>query len=76
MKAWLGWVAAVLLIALAFTGGPEAIDSAPPAAQTKISAGAIAEKREPQVRDDDAGQASHAEASATVEWTPKVRHGK
>jgi hypothetical protein len=52
VKVWLGWVAAVLLIALAFTGGPEAIDTAPSAAQTKVSVGEIVEKRDPQVRDD------------------------
>jgi hypothetical protein len=54
VRAWLGWIAAVLLIALAFTGGPDAIDTTPPAAQTKIAAGEITEKRDPQVRDDDA----------------------
>jgi hypothetical protein len=54
VRAWLGWIAAVLLIALAFTGGPDAIDTSPPAAQTTIASGELAEKREAQVRDDDA----------------------
>ena len=52
MRAWLGWIAAVLLIALAFTGGPEAIDTARPAAQSAVSAGENTDKRDPQVRDD------------------------
>jgi hypothetical protein len=43
----------VLLIALAFVGGPDALDTTPPTSQTKIAAGEIAEKRDPQVRDDD-----------------------
>ncbi|GLY78718.1 hypothetical protein [Actinoallomurus iriomotensis] len=51
MRARLGWVAAILLVALAFTGGPEAIDATPTVAQGKISA-ELAEKRGPQVRDD------------------------
>lgn len=52
MRARLSWVAAILLVALAFTGGPEVIETGPAAAQSKISAGDLAEKRDPQVRDD------------------------
>jgi hypothetical protein len=52
VRAWLGWIAAVLLIALAFTGGPDVIDTSPPGSRTTIASGEIAEKREPQVRDD------------------------
>jgi hypothetical protein len=48
----LGWVAAALLIALAFTGGPDALDTSPPPSQTQVASGEIAEKRDPQVRDD------------------------
>jgi hypothetical protein len=44
----------MLLIALAFVGGPDALDTTPPTSQTKVAAGEIAEKRDPQVRDDDA----------------------
>jgi hypothetical protein len=51
--AWRGWIAAVLLIALAFTCGPDALDTSPPAAQATIVAGEFAEKRGPHVRDDD-----------------------
>ena len=52
MRAWLGWVAAALLIALACAGGPEVLDTSPPPAQTQVSSTEIAEKRDPQVRDD------------------------
>jgi hypothetical protein len=52
VRAWLGWVAAALLIALAVTGGPEALDASPPSAQAQVSSAEIAEKRDPQVRDD------------------------
>jgi hypothetical protein len=52
VRARLGWVAAILLVALAFTGGPEAIDATPTAASGKISAAELAEKRGSQVRDD------------------------
>ncbi|MFB9835564.1 hypothetical protein [Actinoallomurus acaciae] len=52
MRARLGWVAAILLVALAFTGGLESIDTAPTTAPSKISAGDLAEKRDAQVRDD------------------------
>src|SRR3954462_13946155 len=51
MRAWARWVAAALLVALAFTGGPDALDAAPPASHVKVAAGE-AEKRDPQVRDD------------------------
>ena len=43
----------MLLIALAFIGGPDALDTTPPTAPTKIGAGEVAEKRDPQVREDD-----------------------
>ncbi len=33
MRAWRGWIAAALLIALALTGGPDALDMTPPATQ-------------------------------------------
>lgn len=52
MRAWLGWAAAALLIALAFTGGPDALDMSPPAPQAQVAASEIAEKRDPQIRDD------------------------
>lgn len=52
MRAWLGWVAAALLIALAFTGGPDALDTSPPASHAKTASAEISEKRDPQVRDD------------------------
>jgi hypothetical protein len=52
--AWRGWIAAVLLTALAFIGGPDALDVAPPAAQSKIASGEIAEKRDPQAQDAQA----------------------
>lgn len=52
MRAWLGWVAAALLIALAFTGGPDALDTSPPASHAQIAAKELSEKRDPQVRDD------------------------
>lgn len=45
MRVWRGWIAAVLLTALAFAGGPDALDAAPPAAQSKI-----VEKRTPQTQ--------------------------
>ena len=53
MRAWLGWVAAALLIALAFAGGPDALDTSPPTSQTQAASVEIAEKRDPQVRDND-----------------------
>ena len=53
MRTWVGWVAVVLLIALAFTGGPDALDTSPPASQTQVASAEIAEKRDPQIRDDD-----------------------
>ncbi|MCW2864630.1 MAG: hypothetical protein JWP48_6338 [Actinoallomurus sp.] len=53
MRAWLGWVAALLLIALGFTGGPDRLDTRPQAPQATAVAAEIAEKRDPQVRDDD-----------------------
>lgn len=58
MRAWLGWVAAALLIALACTGGPDALDTSPPpasaapAAPAQVAAGEIAGERDSQVRDD------------------------
>jgi hypothetical protein len=52
VRAWLGWVAAALLVALAFAGGPDALDAGPPPAQAQVTAREIAEKRDPQVRDD------------------------
>ena len=55
MRARRGWIAAVLLIALAFVGGPDALDTTPPAAQATIAAGEIADKRDPQIRDDGVG---------------------
>jgi hypothetical protein len=52
VRAWLGWVAALLLIAVAFTGGPDALDATPRAPQATAVAFEIAEKRDSQVRDD------------------------
>jgi len=52
VRAWLGWVAAALLVAFAFAGGPDALDTRPPPAQAQVASGEIAEKRDPQVRDD------------------------
>jgi hypothetical protein len=54
VRAWLGWVAALLLIALAFTGGPDALDTTPRAAPATAVAAEITEKRETQMRDDAA----------------------
>lgn len=51
MRAWRGWIAAVLLTALAFIGGPDALDATPPAAQSTIAAGETTEKRDPQTQD-------------------------
>jgi hypothetical protein len=53
VRARRGWIAALLLFALAVIGGPDALDTTPSAAQSKIAAGEIAEKRDRQVRDDD-----------------------
>ncbi|MDN3355947.1 hypothetical protein [Actinomadura sp. DC4] len=53
MRARRGWIAALLLVALAFIGGPDALDTTPPPTHTAAAAGEIAEKRDPQVRDDD-----------------------
>lgn len=52
MRGWPGWVAAVLLFALAFTGGPDALDTSPPPAHAKVATSELGEKRDPQVRDD------------------------
>jgi hypothetical protein len=52
VRARRGWIAAVLLIALAFVGGPDALDATSSASHTAITAGEIADKRDPQVRDD------------------------
>ena len=52
MGAWRGWIAAVLLTALAFTCGPDALDAAAPAVQTTVVAGEFAEKPGSHVRDD------------------------
>lgn len=52
MKAWSGWAAAVLLIALAFTGGPDALETSPSSSHTKVATRELGEKRDPQVRDD------------------------
>jgi hypothetical protein len=51
MRACARWVAAALLVALAFTGGPDALDTGPPASHAQVATGE-AEKRDPQVRDD------------------------
>jgi hypothetical protein len=50
--AWRGWIAAVLLTALAFTCGPDALDASAPAVQTTVVAGEFAEKLGSHVRDD------------------------
>jgi hypothetical protein len=42
----------VLLTALAFTCGPDVLDTSPPSAQATVVAGEFAEKRGPHVRDD------------------------
>jgi hypothetical protein len=44
VQVWRGWIAAALLIALALTGGPDAIDTAAAAPQGGVTAGAIAEQ--------------------------------
>jgi hypothetical protein len=54
VTAWRGWIAAALLTALAFIGGPDALDVTPPTAQSKIAAGEVAEKRGPQAQDTQA----------------------
>lgn len=38
MRAWRGWIAVALLTALAFVGGPDAIDLTSPTAQGKVAA--------------------------------------
>lgn len=53
MRAWLGWITAALLVALACTGGPDALDTATPPTHAKVASGESAGKRDPQVRDDD-----------------------
>jgi hypothetical protein len=50
--AWRGWIAAALLTALAFTGGPDALDAAASAVQTTVVAGEFTEKPGSHVRDD------------------------
>lgn len=58
MRAWARWVAAALLIALALTGGPDALDISPPVSHAQAAGGDPSEpgepgdKRDPQVRDD------------------------
>ncbi|GAB2813628.1 hypothetical protein GCM10027176_17620 [Actinoallomurus bryophytorum] len=52
MGAWRGWIAAVLLTALAFTCGPDVLDASSPAGQTTVVAGEFAEKLGSHVRDD------------------------
>lgn len=52
MSGWRGWIAAVLLTALAFTCGPDALDASAPAARTTVVAGEFAEKLGSHVRDD------------------------
>ena len=52
MGAWRGWIAAVLLAALAFTSGTDALDAAAPPVQTMVVAGEFAEKFGSHVRDD------------------------
>jgi len=72
VRARRGWIAAVLLIALAFIGGPDALDTAPPPSQATIAAGEVAEKRDRQAPDDvdvqhqvaDLGTPGHLRLSA------------
>ena len=52
MGAWRGWIAAVLLTALAFTVGPDALDAAASPVPTTVVAGEFAEKPGSHVRDD------------------------
>jgi hypothetical protein len=47
-----GWIAAVLLITLAFIGGPDVLDTTPPPAQSKIASAESTETRDQRVRDD------------------------
>lgn len=51
MRAWARWVAAALLVAFAFTGGPDALDVRPAASHAQAAAGERGDKRAPQVRD-------------------------
>jgi hypothetical protein len=51
MRAWARWVAAALLVALAFAGGPDALDTGSPAAHAQVAT-SEGEKRDLQVRDD------------------------
>jgi hypothetical protein len=50
MRAGARWVAAILLVALAFTGGPDLLDAGPHARATVVAG--ETEPRDPQVRDD------------------------
>jgi hypothetical protein len=47
-----GWVAAVLLVALAFTGGPDALEPAAPGAAGTVATAELTEQRGAHVRDD------------------------
>ena len=54
MRARLGWVVAALLLALALTSGPDALDTSPPASAAQSAAASeIREKRDLRPRDDD-----------------------
>jgi hypothetical protein len=55
VRARLGWVAALLLIALAFTGGPDALDRGAPGSSEPAAAAGLGDDRTPQPREDDAG---------------------
>ena len=74
MGAHRGWIAAVLLIALAFIGGPDMIDTTPPMAQVKITSAEIADERDPRVHDDaDAQHWAAHRAARHRRWLPALR---
>jgi hypothetical protein len=52
VRAWVTWVAAVLLLALALTGGPDALDTNPSPAHAQVAAVEIGDDRGPGLGDD------------------------
>jgi hypothetical protein len=52
VRTWVGWVAAVVLVALAFTGGPDALELTVPGMPGAAATAELTEQRGVQVRDD------------------------
>jgi hypothetical protein len=66
-------MAAVLLIALAFIGGPDMLNTTPPTAQVKITSAETAGERDPRVRDDaDAQRWAAHRAAPHRHWLPAL----